>query len=117
MELIYRGIRYKSNNLKSPTIQGKKLSIKKKLAKAKNGCSFPAIAYYKQLLFNRNLSVRDPKLFWHLYRSQFLDKCWKLNMSEQLDFCWELTLKIELARALKDRTPVKLKYRGITYYR
>ena len=118
MELIYRGIKYKLDRPNSQAIKAKKLTIfQKKLAKAAISHSFPIVAYCKQLFFNQNSPIYDPERFWHQHQSQFLKECWQLSMVDRLDSCWELTLKIELAQALKNRTPVKLKYRGVTYYR
>ena len=118
MELIYRGIKYKSNSRNSQAIKGKRLPIlKKKLAKARISSSFPLAAYCKQLFFNPNSPIYDPERFWHQHQSHFLKECWQLSMVDRLDSCWELTLKIELAQALKNKAPVKLKYRGVTYYR
>lgn len=111
MELIYRGVKYKSNSL-NYSLPIKKTTLAK-TAIARN----PLVRYCKQLLFNQNRSIYKQNKFSYQHQSQFLEDCWQLNLVDRLDSCWKETLKIELARAMKNNTPVKLKYRGVIYYR
>ena len=117
MELRYRGVKYQSNSL-NPSVKREKLPfLRRKLVRPTISYNFPTIKYCKQLFFNQGSPIYNPEYFWHRYQSEFLEKCWQSNPLEQLDYCWKLTLKIEQAQKLKKKSLVKLKYRGVTYYR
>ena len=117
MELRYRGVKYQSNSLNLAVKKDKTPILRKKLVKSAINYKFPTIEYCKQLFFNQGSPIYNREQFWHRYQSQFLEKCWQLNPLEQLNFCWQLTLKIEKSTAPKKHPSIKLKYRGVTYYR
>lgn len=120
MELIYRGIKYKSEQAKfSGLARNKKLPITycRKLVKTATNNKFPLLKYCKQLFSYQVPPVCDPAEFFHQHQSQLLENCWQLNVIKQLNLCWETTLKIELEKNLPSNPPVQLKYRGVTYYR
>lgn len=118
MELVYRGVKYQTNNLRFHPLKTKKRSLSKRnTSETAIAYKFPLIQYCKQLFGNRGSIIFSPELFWHQHQSQFLEGCWRLSMVEQLESSWEVTLKMEFAQALKKKTPSKLKYRGVTYYR
>ena len=112
MELTYRGIKYKSQSLKISH-----LPSRKKLLKTAIAGNFPLVRYCKQLFFSKNPPVCNVNLFWYQHQIQLLENCWQLSTIDRFNSCWEITSKIELAKALKNNTPVELKYRGVTYYR
>ncbi len=118
MELIYRGIKYKSNQANRDFATHKKLPITycKKLVKTATNNKFPIIKYCKQLFSYQKPAVCDPLEFLHQHQSQLLENCWQLDVLQQLNLCWETTLKIELEKNLPSNPPVQLKYRGVTYY-
>ena len=116
MELRYRGVKYQSNSLNSAVKNVKTPILRRRLIKPAISYNFPAIEYYKQLFFDRGSPIYNPKQFWHQYQSEFLEKCWQLNPLKQLNSCWQLS-SIERPPAVKKNPPVKLKYRGVTYYR
>lgn len=118
MELIYRGIKYKSNNLAVLNSTKKKQTIhQKKFFKPIKKSKFPITKYCKQLLGSTKLAVCHPVKFWNRHKSQHIENCWKIDVVEQLDCCWEITLYIEQVKSLPEKAPVQLKYRGVTYYR
>ncbi|MBE9171055.1 DUF4278 domain-containing protein [Pleurocapsales cyanobacterium LEGE 06147] len=62
-------------------------------------------------------SILDPITFWYIHKRKFLENFWLLDEREKLERCWELTLKPKPAINQKSDRPIKLKYRGVTYYR
>ena len=117
MELIYRGIKYKSNNLAVLNPSEKKQTIyqKRSLNPVRN--SKFLVNYCQQLLNSSKLAVCHPVKFWNRHKSRHIENCWKIDVVEQLDSCWETTLYIEQVKRLPDRPPIQLKYRGVTYQR
>lgn len=129
MQLTYRGIKYSSNNstVSTPIEENDcQIIYRGQSVKAAIAPKFPFLNYFKQLFSHGETKpVFAPMIFWYKHKKQFLENCWQLDEIEQLDLCWKITLKIERERALKrDRSlhnegdrPIKLKYRGVTYYR
>ena len=118
MELIYRGIKYKSNNLAVLNSTGKKQTIyQKKSLKPVGNSKFPLIKYCKQLFYSSKLAVCHPVKFWNRHKSQHIENCWQIDVVQQLDRCWKTTLYIEQVKSLPERPPIQLKYRGVTYER
>lgn len=120
MELIYRGIKYSSNNstvLGSAKGNKPQIVYRGKSVKTAIAPKFPVFKYCKQLFSSWKPPVFNPVKFWYKHKTQYLEKCWQLDEIEQLDCCWEITLKIEREQILKTDRPIKLKYRGVTYYR
>ena len=117
MELIYRGVKYKSNNLAVLNSTEKKQTIyQKKFSKPIINFKFPIVKYCKQLLGSSKLAVCHPVKFWNRHKSQHIEKCWKIDVVEQLDRCWN-TLYVEQTKTLPESPPIQLKYRGVIYYR
>ena len=118
MELIYRGIKYKSNNLAVLNSTEKKQTIyQRKSLKPIRHSKFPVVKYCKQLFCSSKSAVCHPVKFWNRHKSQHIENCWKIDVVEQLDSCWKTTLYIEQVKSLPEKPLVELKYRGITYYR
>ena len=117
MELIYRGIKYKSNNLAVLNPSEKKQTIYQKKSLKPIGNSKFLVNYCKQLFSSSKLAVCHPVKFCNRHKNQHIENCWKIDVVEQLDSCWETTLYIEQAKTLPDRPPIQLKYRGVTYQR
>ena len=118
MELIYRGIRYKSNNLAVLNSTEKKQTIYQKISfKPVINSKFPVVKYCKQLFCSSKLVVCHPVKFWNRHKSQHIENCWKIDVVKQLDSCWKTTLYIEQVKTLPARPPIQLKYRGVVYYR
>ena len=118
MELIYRGIKYESNNLVILNSTEKKHAIyRKKSIKLVGNPKFPIVNYCKQLFGSSKLAVCHPVKFWNRHKSQHIENCWKIDVVQQLDRCWKTTLYIEQIKTLPKNAPVQLKYRGVVYYR
>ncbi len=120
MDLIYRGIRYKSEQAKFRGFarnENLPVSYCKKLVKTATNNKFPLVKYCKQLFSYQVPPVCDPAEFLHQHQSKLLENCWQLDVLKQLSSCWEITLKIELEKNLPSSPQVRLKYRGVTYYR
>ena len=123
MELIYRGIKYSSNNstvLKSTPKDKYRIADREQSDKAAINPKFPLLKYCKQLFSSWESPVFNPIKFWYQHKSQYLENCWQLDIIKQLNCDWEISLKTKPQSPLKpnytDR-PIKLKYRGVTYYR
>lgn len=122
MKLVYRGIKYNSNSLIALKIvrQHKhKIGLiisKKKFDKSIIGSRFPFFEYAKQLFSTDPYFVRNPRVFLHQYLARYLEKCWKVSEVKILDSCWKITLEKE-KESVNANLPIKLKYRGVTYYK
>ena len=120
MKLTYRGRHYDEkdqNYLASAATAKNKIIYRGNSLSADISPKFPWMKYIKQLLSKpRANAVFDPIAFWYDHKREFLEACWYLE-NKELDRCWDLTLQIEQTKALKSRQKVKLKYRGVTYYR
>ena len=122
MKLVYRGIKYSSNNSTALKIVEKhqdkvsRFIDSKKLYKAIISYNFPLYKYLKQLLSCNPNFVRNPRTFKHKYLTKYLGSCWQKSEIQILDSCWKLTLEKE-QKAIASRSPQKLKYRGVTYYK
>lgn len=119
MKLTYRGVQYQEENrnfLTPVAPENKNLIYRGNSLKARINPKFPWLRYIKQL-FRKSESkpVFDPITFWYDHKRKFIKECWHIDDIEQLDRAWGLTLQIE-AKSVKSK-PIKLKYRGITYYR
>lgn len=129
MKLVYRGIKYSSNNSTALEIvrQHKhrisRLIDSKKLYKMTVSYKFPLYKYLKQLFKTDSNYVRSPYVFWYKYMTMYLDRCWQSSERNILDSCWKMTLEQEQKAISKETleagSPVrqKLKYRGVTYYK
>lgn len=122
MKLIYRGIKYSSDNSTALKIVKKhksrigRLIDSKKFYKATVSYKFPVYDYFKQLLSSDPNFVRNPKTFRDKYLSLYLIKCWKSSEITILDACWKMTLEKE-QEDVTNNSPQKFKYRGVTYYK
>lgn len=122
MKLTYRGVQYNEEieQLSTPaTAIGKKEIIYRgNSPKARINPKFPWIKYIKQLFRKSDsIPVFDPITFWYDHKREFIEDCWFSDDVEKLDHSWDLTLQIGRTKALKPKQKVKLKYRGVTYYR
>ena len=122
MKLIYRGVKYSSNNSTALKIVEKhkheigRLIDSKKFYKAIVSYKFPLYQYLKQLFTDDSTFIREPQLFWKTYLTKYLEKCWQSSETKILDACWKVTIEQE-QKAIANSLPKKLKYRGITYYK
>ena len=122
MKLVYRGIKYSSDNSTALKIVQEhknrigRLIDSKKLYKATISYKFPLYDYLKQLFSNDPNFVRNPQAFRDKYLSTYLKKCWKSSEITILDSCWKITLEKE-QKVIEDNLPQKFKYRGVTYYK
>ena len=123
MKLNYRGVRY--NNEENPYLSTSPVETKKKeivyrghSLRARINPKFPWISYIKQLFYQSEVKpIFDPITFWYDHKREFLNDCWNLDDVEKLDRAWDLTIQIERAKTFKPKPKIKLKYRGVTYYR
>jgi hypothetical protein len=91
---------------------------------------FPLQQYFKQLFFRSSyVTILNPFKFWRLYQESHLENCQEQNLALLLERC--LKQKIHAAApplpncsegsliSIKPKSLpiVKLKYRGVTYYR
>ena len=124
MKLVYRGIKYSSNNsIALKIVQEHKHKINKiifvkKANKLTISYKFPLSKYIRQLFAMDSNFVTNPYKFWYKYRAKFLEKCWKLSDITILNSCWKITLEKEQgANTIEDNSPIEFKYRGVTYYK
>ena len=121
MTLTYRGIPYPEKQAKTPTpavTRQKNIIYRGNSPQARINAKFPWWKYLKQIFKNsQSQAIFDPITFWYHHKRQFLDDVWRSHDAEKLDRCWDLTLQIERSQAVKSKQPIKLKYRGVTYYR
>ncbi len=122
MKLTYRGVEYNEVNPYRSTslIEARKKEIvyRGNSPGGQINPKFPWLKYIKQLFSKPKIKqIFDPITFWYNHKREFLQDCWCLDDVEKLELAWDLTLKIEIARELKRKQKVKLKYRGVTYYR
>ncbi|MBE9047301.1 DUF4278 domain-containing protein [Pleurocapsales cyanobacterium LEGE 10410] len=118
MKLTYRGVEY--SNVPKPQVVragNQEIIYRGNSSKARITPKFPWFRYLKQL-FNSSepKPVYDPITFWYEHKRKFVEDCWLLDDVEQLNYCWYLTQQIERNK-LRSRQKIKLKYRGVTYYR
>ena len=122
MKLIYRGIKYSSNNSTALKIVEKhqykisRLIDSKKFYKSTVSYKFPAYKYLKQLFSCEPNFVRSPRVFKHKYLAKYLGSCWQKSELKILDSCWKLTIEKE-QKEIASRSPQKFKYRGVVYYK
>ncbi len=122
MKLVYRGIKYSSNNSTALKIVQKhknrisRLIDSKKFYKSTISYKFPLYLYLKQLFSKDSSFVRNPQVFWCKYLTIYLENCWKSSEVKILDSCWKMTLEKE-QKAIAESSPQKFKYRGVTYYK
>lgn len=76
---------------------------------------FPYLKYFKQLIIGDRDLVRNPNIFWYKQKVNYLEKCWKNSEVKLLTFCWEMSP--EESEPGTNNSPIKLKYRGVTYYK
>ena len=122
MKLIYRGVGYNEANsyLATSLVEARKREIiyRGNSPIGQINPKFPYLSYFKQLFLRSKVKlVGDPITFWYNHKRKFLQDCWHLDEIEKLELAWDLTLKIERDRQLKPKQQIKLKYRGVTYYR
>lgn len=119
MELVYRGIKYNSKNLIALKIvreQKHKIIYAIRTNQITIERNFPISKYLKQLFFGGQHPVCHPQKFWYKHQIDYLENCWQLSEIQLIDFCWKITLEME-RQAKKSNSPIKLKYRGVTYYK
>ena len=122
MKLTYRGVQYQEENQNSTTLVvptgNKEIIYRGNSPRAITNPKFPWLRYIKQL-FNKSDSrpVFDPITFWYDHKREFLEDCWLSEDVTKLDRAWDLTLQIESTTGLKSQQQIKLKYRGVTYYK
>ena len=122
MKLTYRGVQYSEEKPKLSTpatvIGNKDIIYRGNSLKARINPKFPWLKYLKQLFRNsESRPVFDPITFWYDHKRKFIEHCWHVEYLEKLDRCWDLNLQIEQPKALEQKQKIKLKYRGVTYYR
>lgn len=121
MKLTYRGVQYqeKNSNFSTPAIvvEKKEIVYRGNSLKPRISPKFPWWQYIKQLFGKSESRSLDPISLWYDRKREFIEECWRLNDIEKLDLAWNLTLQMEMAQALKSKQKIKLKYRGVTYYR
>ena len=121
MKLTYRGVQYQEENRNFSALlaapENKNLVYRGNSLRARINPKFPWLRYIKQL-FSKSESetVFDPIAFWYDHKRKYIQECWHIDDLERLDCAWNLTLQIEQAKAVKSQQ-IKLKYRGVTYYR
>ena len=115
MKLTYRGIKYQQERSTLPVVENKDLIYRGHSTKAKINPKFPWLVYIKQLLGkSESKPVFDPITFWYEHKRKFIEHCWHIEDIEQLNLAWNLT---QQEQAEVQSKPIKLKYRGVTYYR
>lgn len=125
MKLTYRGISYSSNLLiHQANMKHTQFHSEIKTVRSKN---HPWLQYFKQIFLNQKNSPKifNPRKFWQQQKIEKLESCWRLNYHIELfKICWYLeAIQPEYAAAClklqsdRPQTKVKLKYRGVTYYR
>ncbi len=87
----------------------------KKTSKASTD-KFPLAKYCQQLFSQQTPKVFSLTKFWHQHQRDRLEICWQIDVIENLNHCWRTTVIVELEQKFTVRTPIKLKYRGVTYY-
>ncbi|MDJ0897455.1 MAG: DUF4278 domain-containing protein [Xenococcus sp. MO_188.B8] len=122
MKLTYRGVQYSDKNPKLATpetvIGNKDIVYRGNSLKERINPQFPWLKYLTQLFSKpESKPVFDPITFWYNHKRKFIENCWHVEDLEKLDRCWDVTLQIEQLQALKQKQKIKLKYRGVTYYR
>lgn len=129
MKLVYRGIKYNSNNSTALKIVREnkhklgRLINSKKFYKSTITYKFPLYAYLKQMFRSDSEFVRNPHVFWYKYLTVYLENCWKSSEINILESCWKTTLeqeqktKSEFSTAIAINARQKFKYRGVTYYK
>ncbi|MGD1918174.1 MAG: hypothetical protein ACFCAD_04405 [Pleurocapsa sp.] len=128
MKLVYRGIKYSSNNstaLKIVREQKHKIGRlidSKKFYKGIVSYKFPVYQYLRQLFRSDSNYVRNPNVFWCKYMTMHLETCWKSSEKKILDSCWKMTLEQEQkmnesSTAIANNSRQVFKYRGVTYYK
>lgn len=120
MKLTYRGRQYEENQqhcLTPAAIAKNKMIYRGNSLSAGISPKFPWMKYIKYL-FSKSSSdaVFDPIAFWYDHKREFLEDCWYWK-NRELDRCWDLTSEIEKNKPSKSQQKIKLKYRGVTYYR
>lgn len=122
MKLTYRGVQYSEKTPQispaAPTLTKKKVIYRGNSPKGRIDPRFPLMQYIKQI-FHKSESkpVFDPITFWYDHKRKFLDDCLVSENLEKLDRCWHLKTSSEIKQALETKQKIKLKYRGVTYYR
>ena len=122
MKLIYRGIKYNSHNLIALRIVSEnrdeinKIIHSNKLNNIAISYKFPFLQYAKQFVDLKSITIYSPHKYWHKHQTIHLENCWKVSDIKILKACWEITLKRQ-KKVTKTNLPIKLKYRGITYYK
>ena len=115
MKLTYRGIEYQEGRSTLPVVENKDLVYRGHSTTAKINPKFPWLGYVKQLFPKpESKPVFDPIAFWYEHKRRFIEHCWHLEDLKRLNLAWNLTRQIE---AKVQAQPIKLKYRGVTYYR
>ena len=125
MKLTYRGISYSSNSLIHQDNM-KYTQFTPEISRVKSSRN-PWLKYFKQIFVNNNTPrIFNPRKFWRQQKIEKLESCWQLNYYIELfKICWYLEIvKSEYQNAItstaKDKpvtAGIKLKYRGVTYYR
>ena len=119
MKLTYRGGRYSEDGhfltLLAETTN-KEITYRGNSPKGRIKPGFPLLKYAKQL-FIKSERVFNPIAFWYNHKREFIADCWYLADVDKLDRSWNLTIQLEMLKALKSQPKVKLKYRGVTYYK
>jgi len=121
VKFTYRGVRYSEDShllaLIAETIE-REITYRGNSPKGRIKPNFPLLKYVKQLFRKSETKpVLDPITFWYNHKREFIADCWYLADVNKLDRAWNLTVQLEILRALKSKPKVKLKYRGVTYYK
>ncbi len=122
MKLTYRGVQYneeyQSFFTTIATTKNQEITYRGHSLRGTIKPNFPWLGYLKQLFRkSESRSILDPIAFWYDHKRKFIAQCWSLNDLEKLNLAWNLTIQIEKSQALRSKQQVKLKYRGVTYYK
>ena len=121
MKLTYRGIEYSEAKSNCLTLNSEKIEDKivyrGNSPKARIKPDFPWLKYIKQLFKSGSKPTLDPITFWYDHKREFIEDCWQLDDADKSDLVLNITTKIARDKQLKSRSKIKLKYRGVTYYK
>ena len=127
MKLTYRGVQFQSkeeNHLSLVPLAETTNTTNKEIIYRGNSPTgrikpnFPWLGYIKQLFgMPESNPILDPITFWYDHKRKFIAECWFWGDIDRLNHAWDLTIQREQAEALKSKQKIKLKYRGITYYK
>ena len=121
MKLTYRGVRYREDSHLLTSIAetiSAEITYRGNSPQGRIKPNFPWLKYVMQpFRKSETRPILNPTTFWYNHKREFIADCWYLADVNKLDRAWNLTVQLEILRALKSKPKVKLKYRGVTYYK